>query len=160
MYQLSSEPHSFSRIFTGAFFEILGVSLAAKAAIPGGPTEAELLAVADDLAGFLVQGVKCSPIVPNWYAQVAANMRRRTEYGVVAQAASSADLEDDLQEFRPVLHQISEEFWPIVEWNDMVTAVNRPHALSRRFQYAVRLAVESQESRRARSRAGRVPAIE
>ncbi|PLU50418.1 hypothetical protein [Sinorhizobium medicae] len=74
MYQLSSEPHSFSRIFTGAFFEILGVSLAAKAAIPGGPTEAELLALADDLAGFLVQGVKCSPIVPNWYAQVAANM--------------------------------------------------------------------------------------
>ncbi|RAX37869.1 hypothetical protein [Rhizobium tropici] len=75
MSQLSSNPHSFSRIFTGAFFEILGVSLAAKAANPEAPTEAELLAVADDLAGFFVQGVKWSwPIVTNWYAQVAANM--------------------------------------------------------------------------------------
>lgn len=75
MSQLSSKPHSFSRIFTGAFFEILGVSLATKAANPGAPTEAELLAVADDLAGFLVQGVKwSSPIVTNCYAHVAANM--------------------------------------------------------------------------------------
>ncbi|TCU35600.1 hypothetical protein [Rhizobium azibense] len=74
MSQLSSEPHSFSRIFTGAFFEILGASLAAKAANPGAPTEAELLAVADDLAGFLVQGVMWAPIVANWYAHVAASM--------------------------------------------------------------------------------------
>ncbi|MDK1374185.1 MULTISPECIES: hypothetical protein [unclassified Sinorhizobium] len=75
MSQLSSEPHSFSRIFTGAFYEILGASLAAKAANPGTPTEAELLAVANDLAGFLVQGVKwSSPIVTNCYAHVAANM--------------------------------------------------------------------------------------
>ncbi|ANK76529.1 hypothetical protein FA04_27655 (plasmid) [Ensifer adhaerens] len=73
--QLSSKPHSFSRIFTGAFFEILGVSLAAKAANPGAPTETEFLAVADDLAGFLVQGLKwSSPVVTNCYAQVAANM--------------------------------------------------------------------------------------
>lgn len=71
---LSSEPHSFSRIFTGAFFEILGVSLTAKAVTPEAPTEAELLTVADDLAGFLVQGIKCSPVVSNWYAHVAAKM--------------------------------------------------------------------------------------
>ena len=71
---LSSDPHSFSRIFTGAFFEILGVSLVAKAATQGVPTEAELLAVSDDLAGFLVQGIKWAPVVPNWYGQVAANM--------------------------------------------------------------------------------------
>lgn len=74
MSTLSSEPHSFSRIFTGAFFEILAASLAAKATNPGAPTEAELLSVADDLAGFLVQGIKLSPIVANWYAHVAANM--------------------------------------------------------------------------------------
>ncbi|OWV99919.1 hypothetical protein [Rhizobium sp. R693] len=75
MSSLSSEPHSFSRVFTGAFFEILGASLAAKAVQPGAPTEAELLAVADDLAGFLVQGITWSyPIVANWYASVAANM--------------------------------------------------------------------------------------
>jgi len=43
--QLSSEPHSFSRVFTGAL-----------------------------LAGLLVGAVKQAPVVPNWYAQVAAGM--------------------------------------------------------------------------------------
>lgn len=72
--QLSSEPHSFSRLFTGAFFEILGACLAAKAANPKQPTEQELLSVANDLAGFLVGAVRNSSVVANWYAQVAAAM--------------------------------------------------------------------------------------
>lgn len=72
--QLSSEPHSFSRLFTGAFFEILGACLAAKAAKPKQPNEQELLSVANDLAGFLVEAVKASSVVANWYAQVAAAM--------------------------------------------------------------------------------------
>jgi len=72
--QLSSEPHSFSRLFTGAFFEILGTCLAAKAAKPKQPTEQELLSVGNDLAGFLVEAVKSSSVVANWYAQVAAAM--------------------------------------------------------------------------------------
>ncbi|MER9331154.1 hypothetical protein [Mesorhizobium sp. M0488] len=72
--QLSSEPHSFSRVFTGAFFESLGTALSAKAQDPTMPTEAELLSVASDLAGILISAIKASPVVSNWYAQVAANM--------------------------------------------------------------------------------------
>jgi len=72
--QLSSEPHSFSRVFTGAFFECLGSMLTATAQDPSAPTPQELLAVANDLAGLLVGAVKQAPVVPNWYAQVAAGM--------------------------------------------------------------------------------------
>jgi len=72
--QLSSEPHSFSRVFTGAFFESLAGMLAATAANKNAPTEMELAAVANDLAGIVVAGVKAAPVVSNWYAEVAAAM--------------------------------------------------------------------------------------
>jgi hypothetical protein len=72
--QISSEPHSFSRVFTGAVFEIMGGMLSKKAAAPDNPTEAELLAVSEEIAEILVEGVKQAPVVPNWYAQVAAGM--------------------------------------------------------------------------------------
>ena len=72
--ELSSEPHSFSRVFTGAFFESLGSMLAAAAETPTAPTAQELLAAATDLAKILVQAVQQAPVVPNWFAQVAAGM--------------------------------------------------------------------------------------
>ncbi len=72
--QLSSEPHSFSRVFTGAFFESLAGMLAAKAANPASPTEQELLAVSQDMGDLLVAGVRQAPVVSNFYAQVAAAM--------------------------------------------------------------------------------------
>jgi hypothetical protein len=72
--QLSSEPHSFSRVFSGAFFEAPGSLLAAVAASPSAPTEQELASVSNDLAGILVAGIKAAPVVSNWYAQVAAAM--------------------------------------------------------------------------------------
>lgn len=72
--QLSSEPHSFSRVFTGAFFEILDGMLIAKAATPKAPSEKELLAVSSEIADILVSGIKLAPVVTNWYAQVAAGM--------------------------------------------------------------------------------------
>jgi hypothetical protein len=72
--QLSSEAHSFSRVFTGAFFEILSSMLDAKAATRGQPTEQELLGVTGDMADILIEGVKQAPVVANWYAQVAAAM--------------------------------------------------------------------------------------
>lgn len=72
--QLSSEPHSFSRVFTGAFFEALGSMLAVAASDPTSPTEQELLAVANDIAGILVTAIKQAPVVANWYAQVAGGM--------------------------------------------------------------------------------------
>lgn len=71
---LSSEAHSFSRVFTGAFYEALGSLLAVAASDPAHPTEQELLAVANDLAGILVTAIKNAPIVANWYAQVAGGM--------------------------------------------------------------------------------------
>ena len=71
--QLSSEPHSFSRVFTGAFFQILGAMLQIKATAPM-PTEAELLAVSTEFGGILVRAIKAAPVVSDWYAQVAAQI--------------------------------------------------------------------------------------
>jgi hypothetical protein len=67
---LSSEPHSFSRVFTGGFFEALGGMLAAR------PTrdEASLLQVSQDMGRILVTAVRAAPVVPSFYSQVAANM--------------------------------------------------------------------------------------
>jgi hypothetical protein len=72
--QLSSEPHSFSRVFTGAFFEALAAMLTAKAANHSSPTEQELLAVSQDVGDILVAGIRQAPVVSNFYAQVAAAM--------------------------------------------------------------------------------------
>ena len=71
--QLSSEPHSFSRVFTGAFLEGLAGMASARAA-SGQVTEADLLAAAGDMADILVAGVTQAAVVPNFYAQVAASM--------------------------------------------------------------------------------------
>jgi hypothetical protein len=72
---LSSEPHSFSRVFTGAFFEVLAGLVAAKASKSGAAaTEADLLAASGEIADILVNGVRAAPVVPNFYAQVAAAM--------------------------------------------------------------------------------------
>ncbi len=72
--QLSSEPHSFSRVFTGAFFEALAGMLTAKAANPSSPTEQELLTVSQEMGDILVAGARQAPVVSNFYAQVAAGM--------------------------------------------------------------------------------------
>jgi hypothetical protein len=72
--QLSSEPHSFSRVFTGAFFEALAGMLTAKAANPAAPTEQELAAVSQEMGDILVTGARQAPVVSNFYAQVAAAM--------------------------------------------------------------------------------------
>src|SRR5262249_52347567 len=73
-WQLSSEPHSFSRVFTGAFYEALGGLLAVAASDPARPTEEELLSTTNDLAGILITAIKRAPVVANWYAQVAGSM--------------------------------------------------------------------------------------
>jgi Thermolysin metallopeptidase, catalytic domain len=68
--QLSSEPHSFSRVFTGAFLEILSGMFRAQSK----QDEAALLQAAQDAGEILVNGVKASPVVPTYYSQVAAHM--------------------------------------------------------------------------------------
>ena len=68
---LCAEVHSFSRVFTGAFYEILAGMLQAKAKKP---KDADFVAVAKDLAALLSDATAAAPIQPDYYAQVAAHM--------------------------------------------------------------------------------------
>jgi len=71
--ELSSEPHSFSRVFTAAFFEALAGMVAVQAG-PHAVAEEHLLAAAADMGEVLVAGIKRAPVVSNFYAQVASGM--------------------------------------------------------------------------------------
>lgn len=68
---LSSEPHSFSRVFTGGFFEALASMLAA---VYAKPSEQELLQTSTDMGALLVDSVKHAAIVPEYFSQIAAHM--------------------------------------------------------------------------------------
>jgi len=90
--QLSSEPHSFSRVFTGAFFEGLAGMLSATAQKPAAPTEEELHSVSRDMGVILLAGIRQAPIVANFYSQVATAMvqaasETNSAYGPVLNAA-------------------------------------------------------------------------
>jgi hypothetical protein len=67
---LSSEPHSFSRVFTGAFFE----GLAGMLATTETRDEAALLQVSQDMGTILVEGIRVASVVPTFFSQVAASM--------------------------------------------------------------------------------------
>lgn len=67
---LSSEPHSFSRVFTGAFLNIL----AGMFVLQGKPGQAALRDTARDAAAILVAAIKATPVVPTYFSQVAAHM--------------------------------------------------------------------------------------
>src|SRR5438309_583639 len=67
---LSSEPHSFSRVFTGAFFE----GLAGMLATTDTKNEAALLQVSQDMGTILVQGIRAASVVPTFMSQVAGSM--------------------------------------------------------------------------------------
>jgi len=68
---LSSEPHSFSRVFTGGFFEALANMVTVLAATP---KEADLEQASSDAAALLVDAVAAAPIVPDYYSQVAGHL--------------------------------------------------------------------------------------
>lgn len=68
--QLSSEPHSFSRVFTGAFVEML----AGMFLIRG-----DLEAAARDAGQILVDAIVAAPIVPNYFRQIATYCIRADE---------------------------------------------------------------------------------
>jgi hypothetical protein len=68
---LTSEPHNFSRVFTGGFFEALS-GMAATIASPA--TDKALYTASRDAGQLLVKAVIAAPIVPGYYAQVAAHM--------------------------------------------------------------------------------------
>jgi len=65
---LSSEPHSFSRVFTGAFLEALAGCLRVAAA---NPSADDLEHVSTDIARLLIAGVRTAPVVPEYMSQVA-----------------------------------------------------------------------------------------
>ena len=68
--QLSSEPHSFSRVFTGGFLD----ALAGMFKLAGAPNSARLERVAQDMARIVVAGIAGAPVVPDYFSQVAASM--------------------------------------------------------------------------------------
>ncbi|HEX5740214.1 MAG TPA: hypothetical protein VFY17_01520 [Pilimelia sp.] len=101
--RLSSEPHSFSRVFTGAFLR----ALAGMWRDQPHPDTAALRRVSVDMGQLLVAAVGSAPVVPGYFAQVAAHMlaadarmfgarygrRLRTafvRYGVLAPAAATS----------------------------------------------------------------------
>ena len=68
---LSSAPHSFSRVFTGAFFEALAGMVEIR---NHQPTSDDLLQVSIDAGKLLVEAIILAPVVPDYYSQVAAHM--------------------------------------------------------------------------------------
>jgi len=68
--QLSSEPHSLSRVFTAAFLEIV----AGMFSLQSTADESALATVAADVGVLLVDAVATSPVVPTYFSQVAAHM--------------------------------------------------------------------------------------
>lgn len=69
--QLSSEPHSFSRVFTAAFLDLLAGIFKQQGAAP---TADNLLTTSQDAARLLVGSVLEAPVVPDYFSQVAAHM--------------------------------------------------------------------------------------
>ncbi|MGH8975826.1 MAG: hypothetical protein ACRD0C_21785, partial [Acidimicrobiia bacterium] len=67
---LTGEPHSFSRVFTGAFLE----ALAGMFRLETVGTEGALLRVSQQLAALLVDAVRAAPVVSAYYSQVAAHL--------------------------------------------------------------------------------------
>ena len=68
--QLSSEPHSFSRVFTSAFFEAMAGMLPASPQV----TQELLQQATLDAGRLLVDAVLAAPIVPGYYSQIAAHV--------------------------------------------------------------------------------------
>jgi len=67
---LSSEAHSFSRVFSSAFLLAMSNVFSTRPV----KNEATLLTVATELGQLLVRGVRAAPVVSRYYAAVAAAM--------------------------------------------------------------------------------------
>jgi hypothetical protein len=68
---LSSEPHSFSRVFTAGFLDALAGMLKLQS---DSPTSDDLQKVSQEIAQLLVNSVLTAPVVPDYYSQVAVHM--------------------------------------------------------------------------------------
>ena len=67
---LCSEPHSFSRVISGAVFEGLANMFGTQSA----QDEMHLLQTSLDLAQILIAAIRAAPVVPSFYSQVGINM--------------------------------------------------------------------------------------
>ncbi len=67
---LTSEPHSFSRVFTGAFLDIL----AGMFSIAGTADSSTLEAVSVDMGKLLIGGIRVASVGTGYYSHVAAGM--------------------------------------------------------------------------------------
>jgi len=86
--QLSSEPHSFSRVFTGAFMETLALMFTNC----GDLSEAALQHVSLDLGKILLGAIAHAPVVPEYFSQIGAHMialatAKSERYGAAVKAA-------------------------------------------------------------------------
>jgi hypothetical protein len=72
---LSSEPHSFSRVFTAGFFGALSDMFDGRKK-NGRPNADDLLEVTNDAALLLVKSVEAAPVIPDFYSEVALGMLR------------------------------------------------------------------------------------
>jgi hypothetical protein len=68
---LSSAPHSFSRVFTAAFYDVLAGMIQID---NPAPTVQSLRRVTRDAGQLLIDAVRSAPVVPNYFSQVAAQM--------------------------------------------------------------------------------------
>jgi hypothetical protein len=69
--KLCAEVHSFSRVFTGAFYEVLSGMLKIRSS---NPSQADLGVVATALAQLLMDATTAAPVQPDYFAQVASHM--------------------------------------------------------------------------------------
>jgi hypothetical protein len=72
--ELSSEVHSFSRVFSGAFLDVLAAMFHVGPAGNPADDSDKLEAVSRDAGRLLVEGVRLAAVVPGFYSQVAAGM--------------------------------------------------------------------------------------
>jgi hypothetical protein len=68
---LSSEAHSFSRVFTGGFFAALSGMLAIESAKP---KETDLQQLSVNMGRLLVEAILAASVVPDYFSQVAVQM--------------------------------------------------------------------------------------
>ena len=72
--QLSSEPHSFSRVFSGAFLDVLAAMFKIGPAGSVATDSEKLQDVSVDAGKLLIEGVRVASVTPGFYSQVAAGM--------------------------------------------------------------------------------------
>jgi hypothetical protein len=69
--QLTSEPHSFSRVFTAAFLDVLAGMFRSK---DKGDGSSNLLTSSEDAGRLLVAAISSAPVVPDYFSQIGAHM--------------------------------------------------------------------------------------